>query len=89
LGIEQFFPSIIPSVACRDVPAQAAVKEIGHCLATHFKVGPGLPACPTQQVVSPRGQAAAAFVGMRAIGRSLNLNFLSKLTAPHQSVTAA
>jgi hypothetical protein len=35
-----------------------------------------------QQVVPPRGRAAAAFVGMKAIRRSLNLNFRIETSRP-------
>jgi hypothetical protein len=35
-----------------------------------------------QQVVPPRGQIAAAFVGMKAIYRSLNLNYRIETSRP-------
>jgi hypothetical protein len=43
---------------------------------------PGASGTIGQQVVPPRGQAAAAFVGMKAICRSLNLNFRIETSRP-------
>jgi hypothetical protein len=39
-----------------------------------------------QQVVPPRGQAAAAFVRLKAICRSLNLNFRIEMSRPRTKV---
>jgi len=43
---------------------------------------PGASGTIEQQVVPPRGQAAAAFVRMKAICRSLNLNFRIETSRP-------
>jgi hypothetical protein len=43
---------------------------------------PGASGAIGQQVVPPQGQAVAAFVGMKAICRSLNLNFRIETSRP-------
>jgi hypothetical protein len=49
--------------------------HLGRLLGRRFwKIG--------QQVVTPPWQAAAAFVGMKAICRSLNLNFRIETSRP-------
>ena len=54
------------------------------------ELGPALLERSGSRSYRGAGRLFAAFVGMKAVCRSLNLNFrIENLTAPHQSVTAA